>query len=63
MKNLDLIIFTIVLVILFGFFFVATIAEFNKMANESYDKSKDNVGGVKALKNFIGGILIGSEKK
>jgi preprotein translocase subunit SecY len=62
MKNLDLIIFTVVLVILFTFFLIATVAEFNKMANESYDKSKDDVGGVKALKNFIGKIMIGSDK-
>jgi hypothetical protein len=62
MENLDLIIFTIVLVLLFILFAIGTIAEFGRMAGEPYDKDKDK-GGVMKLKNFIGKILVGEDKK
>ncbi len=62
MENLDLIIFSIILVVLFILFGIGTIAEFNRMSSEPYDKEKDK-GGIVALKNFIGKILVGSDKK
>lgn len=62
MENLDLIIFSAILVVLFILFGIGTIAEFNRMSTEKFDKDK-NKGGVMNLKNFIGKILIGSEKK
>ena len=62
MENLDLIIFTVILVVLFILFAIGTVSEFSRMANEPYDKEKDK-GGIMTLKNFIGKILIGSEKK
>jgi hypothetical protein len=62
MENLDLIIFTIVLVVLFVLVGIGTIAEFNRMGKEPYDENKDK-GGIMTLKNFIGKILIGSDKK
>jgi hypothetical protein len=62
MENLDLIICTIILVVLFVIFGIATLSEFGRMSNEPYDKDKDK-GGVVTLKNFIGKIFIGSEKK
>lgn len=61
MENLDLIIFSIILVVLFILFGIGTIAQFSRMSNEEFDKDK-NKGGVVNLKNFIGKIFIGKEK-
>jgi hypothetical protein len=62
MENLDLIIFTIILVVLFIIFGIATLAEFSRMSNDKFDKDKDK-GGVMNLKNFIGKILMGDSNK
>jgi hypothetical protein len=62
MENLDLIIFSIVLVVLFVLLGIGTIAEFSRMGREPYDENKDK-GGIMTLKNFIGKILIGTDKK
>lgn len=62
MENLDLIIFSIILVVLFIIFGIGTLAEFSRMSNEPFEKDR-NKGGVMNLKNFIGKILVGSEKK
>jgi hypothetical protein len=62
MENLDLIIFSIILVVLFILFGIGTIAEFNRMSNEPFDAEKDK-GGIVSLKNFTGKILVGSNKK
>jgi hypothetical protein len=56
MENLDLIIFSVILVILFILFIIGTLIEFNRMGNEPYDAKKDK-GGVVSLKNFIGKFL------
>jgi hypothetical protein len=61
MENLDLIIFTIVLILLFSAVAIGTIAEFNRMGKELYDEKKDQ-GGIVSLKNFIGRIMMGSKK-
>jgi hypothetical protein len=61
MENLDLIIFSIILVVLFILFGIGTLAQFSRMSKEEFDKDK-NKGGVVTLKNFIGKIFIGSEK-
>ncbi len=61
MENLDLIIFSAILVVLFILFGIGTIAQFNRMSKEEFDEDK-NKGGVVTLKNFIGKIFIGSEK-
>jgi hypothetical protein len=55
-ENLDFIIFTGVLVVLFIIFGISTIAEFNRMDTETFDSQK-NKGGVENLKNFIGKIF------
>ena len=62
MENLDIIIFSVILVVLFIIFGIGTIAEFGRMSNEPYDAAKDK-GGVETLKNFIGKILLGSSDK
>jgi hypothetical protein len=62
MENLDLVIFSAILVVLFILFGIGTLAEFSKMNNEPFDKEKHK-GGVMDLKNFIGKILIKSDKK
>jgi hypothetical protein len=61
MENLDLIIFSAILVGLFILFGIGTIAQFIRMSKEEFDKDK-NKGGVITLKNFIGKIFIGKEK-
>lgn len=56
MENLDLIIFSVILVLLFILFAIGTIAEFSRMSNEPFDPKK-NEGGVMTLKKFIGKFL------
>lgn len=56
MENLDLIIFSVILVVLFIIFLIGTVAQFNRMSNESFDAAK-NKGGVETLKNFLGKFL------
>ncbi len=56
MENLDLIIFSVILIILFVLFIIGTLIEFNRMSNEPYDAEKDK-GGVLSLKNFIAKFL------
>ncbi len=61
MENLDLIIFSAILVVLFILFGIGTIAQFSRMSKEEFDKDK-NKGGVMTLKNFIGKIFVGPDK-
>jgi hypothetical protein len=56
MENLDMIIFSIILVVLFVLVGIGTLAEFNRMSNEPYDAEKDK-GGILSLKKFIGKFL------
>jgi hypothetical protein len=56
MENLDLIIFSGILVLLFILFGIGTLAEFSRMSNETFDAEK-NKGGVETLKKFIGKFL------
>jgi putative Ca2+/H+ antiporter (TMEM165/GDT1 family) len=56
MENLDLIIFSVILIVLFIIFGIATLIEFNRMSNEPFNAAKDK-GGVETLKNFIGKFL------
>lgn len=56
MENLDLIIFSVILIVLFILLAIGTLAVFNRMSNEPYD-SKKNQGGVMSLKKFIGKFL------
>jgi hypothetical protein len=55
-ENLDFIIFSGILVVLFILFGISTVAEFNRMSTENFD-SKKNKGGVESLKNFVGKIF------
>lgn len=64
MENLDFVIFTAILIVLFVAFAIGaigTLSEFDRMGKETYDP-KDDKGGIVALKNFIGKILLGSSK-
>ncbi len=56
MENLDLIIFSVVLVVLFILLAIGTLAEFGRMGNEPYDAEKDK-GGILSLKKFFGKFL------
>jgi hypothetical protein len=55
MENLDIIIFTVILVILFTFFIILTLKEFNKMVNDPTDAKE--IGAVLSLKRFFDKIL------
>jgi hypothetical protein len=61
MENLDLIIFSVILILLFILFAIGTLAEFSRMSKEKFDANKDK-GGVVSLQKFIGKILMGSKK-
>jgi hypothetical protein len=61
MQNLDLIIFTTILIILFIIFVIATLAEFSRMNSGKHDEENDK-GGVIRLQNFLGKILMGNKK-
>jgi hypothetical protein len=61
MENLDLLIFSAILVVLFILFGIGTLVEFSRMNREKFDADKDK-GGVVSLQNFIGKILMGSKK-
>lgn len=55
MENLDIIIFTVVLLILFTVFIILTLKEFGKMVNDPTDAKE--IGGVLTLKKFFDKIL------
>jgi amino acid transporter len=61
MENLDLIIFSAILILLFILFAIGTLAEFSRMSKEKFDENKDK-GGVISLQKFIGKILMGPQK-
>ena len=56
MEKLDLIIFSVVLVVLFILLAIGTLVEFGRMGNEPYDAEKDK-GGILSLKKFFGKLL------
>lgn len=58
MENLDLLIFTVVLVLSFVAFGIATFREFNKMGSQTYNEKQPD-GGAKSFLSYLGKVFTG----
>ncbi len=58
MENLDILIFTIILVLAFIAFGIATFREFNKMGANKYDEKQPD-GGAKSFLGYLGKVFTG----